>query len=113
MIRVLVVEADEGSKISGSQCLYDKFYVTISLVDDEESKTLIRFSSACYLFTSARNSSYINEEFIFDGVASTQSLAISLNLLGEIKEHRCQRTMIPVSRLEEDVEVSHFTCFLY
>lgn len=109
MIRVLVVEADEGRKISRPQCMADRFYVSISLTDDEESKTLVRFSTACYMFTPSRNSSSVNEEFIFDGVASTQSLVVSLNISSDSEVLSCQQTIIPVSRLEEDVEVSSFT----
>ena len=109
MIRVLVVEADEGRKISRPQCMADRFYVSISLTDDEESKTLVRFSTACYMFTPSRNSSSVNEEFLFDGVASTQSLVVSLNISTDSEVICCQQTIIPVSRLEEDVEVSSFT----
>ena len=105
-IRVLIVEADEDRKNSTGDCFASKFYVSVSLVDDRQSKTLSRVSSGCYLFSNSYNPSSINEEFIFDGVTSTHSLVISLNVLGDRNAKSCQQTTIPLSRLEEDVEVS-------
>jgi hypothetical protein len=102
-VRVLLVEADEGKcSADTSEC---KFFVSVSLVDDRESKTLCKFSTACYLFTPSRSPSGINEEFIFDRVSSAQDLIISLSTIGDGNGNSYQQTTIPVSRLEEDVEV--------
>ena len=105
-IRVLLVEADEDNKTLAADRVSNKFYVSVSLVDDRQSKTLSRVSSACYLFTSSNDPKKINEEFIFDGVTSTHSLVISLHILGDRTAKSYQQTTIPLSRLEEDVEVT-------
>jgi hypothetical protein len=73
-------------------------------VDEKESRTLSRFSSACYLFGQSWTPTSIDEEFIFEGVASTHQLQISLHTIDR-NAVTCQQTVIPVSRLEEDVEV--------
>lgn len=117
-VRVLLAEADEGIRKTRSDTNHYKFYVSVSLVDDKESTTLGKFSSACYLFSPSRNPSKINEEFLFDGVSSSHSLVISINVIGDSSENSYQHTTIPVSRLEEDKEVMYrynivsFTKFL-
>jgi hypothetical protein len=103
-IRVLLVEADEGSKKSRSDNVDAKFFVTVSLVD-KESSTLGKFSSSCHYFTSSLDPCKIEEEFLFDGVSSAHSLLISLTIIGDRSASNCQKTTIPVSRLEEDTEV--------
>lgn len=103
-IRVLLVEADEGSKSTRSEHVDSKFFVTVSLVD-KESSTLGKFSSACQYFSSSLDPCKIDEEFLFDGVSSAHSLLISLSIIGDRSASNCQRTTIPVSRLEEDTEV--------
>ena len=106
-VRVLLVEADEGIRKTRSDTNHYKFYVSVSLVDDKESTTLGKFSSACYLFSPSRNPSKIDEEFLFDGVSSSHSLVISINVIGDSTENSYQHTTIPVSRLEEDKEVTY------
>jgi hypothetical protein len=103
-IRVLLVEADEGSKKSRSDNVDSKFFVTVSLVD-KESSTLGKFSSSCHYFSSSLDPCKIDEEFLFDGVSSAHSLLISLTIIGDRSASIYQRTTIPVSRLEEDTEV--------
>lgn len=106
-MRVLLVEADEGRRVFKTDSAENKFYVSVSLVDEKESRTLSRFSSACYLFGQSWTPTSIDEEFIFEGVASTHQLQISLHTIDR-NAVTCQQTVIPVSRLEEDVEV----CFI-
>ena len=107
-VRVSLVEADEGIRKTRSDMNHYRFYVSVSLVDDKESTTLGKFSSACYLFSPSRNPSRMDEEFLFDGVSSSHSLVISINIIGDGCDNSCQQTTIPVSRLEEDKEVIYW-----
>lgn len=104
-IRVLLVEADEGSRKIRSDKVHNRFFVSVALVDDKDAVPLGKFSSDCYVFSAMNGPCSINEEFIFDGVSSAHSLSITLNVIGDRSPNSSQRTIIPVSRLEEDMEV--------
>jgi hypothetical protein len=106
-IRILLVEADEGSKRLGS-ITDSKFFISVSLTEDDDKETLSRFSSACYMFTQTPSPCCINEEFLFNRVSSIHDLVITLTVLSSCDRSCCQRTVIPVSRLEEDVEISQW-----
>lgn len=103
-IRVLLIEADQGRKTRNSNAT-SKFFVSVSLAEDEKSKKLCTFSSACYEFSQSFSPSKISEEFLFDRVSSNYNLIITLTIISDTSENSCQRTVIPVSRLSKDVEV--------
>lgn len=103
-LRVLLIEAEQGKK-SRNSTAKSKYFVSISVAEDEKSKKLCTFSSACYHFLPSYSPSKINEEFIFDRVSSEHDLIIKLTIISDTNENSCQHTVIPVSRLSKDVEV--------
>lgn len=108
-VRVLLVEADKASEKGQkgkNEILDDSFYISVSLADDDNEFIVNKkFSSACYRFCPLHSPTSISEEFLFSKVSSTQSLVISLHIIGSNTTYSFQQTVIPVSRLEEDVEV--------
>jgi hypothetical protein len=103
-IRVLLIEADQGRKSRNSTAT-SKYFVSISLAEDEKSKKLCTFSSAFYHFLPSCSPSKINEEFLLDRVSSDHNLIIKLTVISDTSENSCQHTVIPISRLSKDVEV--------